>query len=45
MGRACEIIRNARDAAIIFIIVAGGIYVLSHPEWIDALLNWILRRR
>lgn len=43
-GKAREIIGYARDAVIILIIVAGGMYVLHHPEKIDAFLNWMLGR-
>jgi hypothetical protein len=44
MREAREVIGYARDALVIFVIVAAGIYVLEHPEKIDAFLNWVLRR-
>jgi hypothetical protein len=33
-----------RDALVIFVVVAAGLYVLSHPEKTDAFLNWMLGR-
>jgi hypothetical protein len=39
-----RIVGYVRDAAIILFIVAGGIYVLEHPEKFDAFLNWMIRR-
>jgi hypothetical protein len=44
MRESREVIGYARDALIIFIIVAAGMYVLDHPEKVDAFLNWVLRR-
>jgi hypothetical protein len=44
MRNAREVIGYARDALVIFVIVTAGIYVLEHPEKIDAFLNWVLRR-
>jgi hypothetical protein len=44
MYKSREIIGYARDALVILIIVAAGMYVLNHPEKIDAFLNWMLRR-
>ena len=39
-----RVIGYVRDAVAIVAIVAGGIYVLSHPEKVDAFLNWTLGR-
>ncbi len=39
-----ETIGYIRDALIILGIALGGLYVLSHPEIIDAFLNWMLER-
>jgi hypothetical protein len=42
--RARGVIGYARDILLIILIVAAGMYVLAHPEKVDALLNWMLRR-
>jgi hypothetical protein len=36
--------RDARDALVILVIVAAGMYIQHHPEKIDGFLNWVLRR-
>ena len=32
------------DAIVICVVTIGGLYVLSHPEKIDAFLNWMIDR-
>lgn len=44
MRKSREIIGYVRDALVILIIVAAGMYVLNYPEKVDAFLNWMLRR-
>jgi hypothetical protein len=39
-----RVIGYVRDAVVILAIVAGGMYVLSHPEKVEAFLNLMLRR-
>jgi hypothetical protein len=39
-----RVIGYVRDAVVILAIVAGGMYVLSHPEKVDAFLTWMLGR-
>jgi hypothetical protein len=39
-----RIVGYARDASVILVIVAAGLYILSHPDDVDAFLNWLLRR-
>jgi hypothetical protein len=44
MRKSREVIGYARDGLIILVIVAAGMYILDHPEKIDAFLSWVLRR-
>jgi hypothetical protein len=44
MRKSRELIGYARDALVILVIVAAGMYILDHPEKVDAFLNWVLRR-
>lgn len=45
MRKSREIIGYVRDALVILIIVAAGMYVLNYPEKVvDAFLIWMLRR-
>ena len=44
MRKSRQVIGYARDALVIFAIVAAGMYVLDHPEKVDAFLDWVLRR-
>jgi hypothetical protein len=44
MAKPREIIARLRDTLVILVIAAAGMYVLSHPDKIDAFLNWILGR-
>jgi hypothetical protein len=37
------VIGNVLDATVILVIVIAGLYVMSHPEKVDAFLNWIFR--
>ena len=39
-----RVISYVRDAVVILAIVVGGMYILSHPEKVDAFLNWVLGR-
>jgi hypothetical protein len=39
-----RVIGYVRDAVVILAIVVGGMYILSHPEKVDAFLNWALGR-
>jgi hypothetical protein len=39
-----RVIGYVRDAVVILAIVVGGMYILSHPEKVDAFLNWVLGR-
>jgi hypothetical protein len=34
-----RVIGYVRDAVVILAIVVGGMYILSHPEKVDAFLN------
>jgi hypothetical protein len=39
-----RVIGHVRDAMVILVIAIGGMYVLSHPEKVDAFLNWMIGR-
>jgi len=39
-----RVIGYALDAMAILLITIGGLYILSHPEKIDALLDWMIGR-
>ena len=38
-----RVIGCMRDAVVILAIVVGGMYILSHPEKVDAF-NWVFGR-
>jgi hypothetical protein len=40
-----RVVGYVRDAVVILAIAIGGMYVLSHPEKVDAFLNWMIGRR
>ena len=43
-ARTFAVVGYVRDAVVIVGIVAGGTYLLSSPDKVDALLNWMLGR-
>jgi hypothetical protein len=42
--RLANALGHVRDILVIAFIVGADLYVLNHPEKIDAFLDWILRR-
>ena len=43
-ARFVKALGYAGDILVIAFIVGAGLYVMNHPEKIDLLLNWVLRR-